>query len=858
MNGMLKLKFNEKIKSNFVALPKHFINNNSNVTIVKLHKRTEFTESLYYACIGLNSSELNVLEMNPSTARIMGLRSEEYIKISTEQDYIEAETITLEPLTNYDYTIIEENSSFFEEHLLDQILVVYDQLVFPFVLFDNRIVFVKVKSDIKNKPLILKQDCEVEVMFKPAEAKEDTVAKEMPLLAESIIKLSMRVDPLTVRLSRSFLDSLKIDYNDVKNYLCNFSFSFHDNAQGVKHILSRVADTSTINKVYAIVNSDDKDEDKLFNLSNNSLNKFPYKTNFWANIVIDDSLDDFILMNESSVITNTLLFNRDIVNVLCFKQEYFNLSDETYKNFLKENLIIEYYYNNNFNDKGIDTIKTHLIESLEKFGSIIFNLDFYYNFKENNCDILFKINFTCEESKYYELLNRLKINPNKHNLNNKSLPIIEPFILVNDKTLFDNIKFSFKNEISIITNYNLGNKQMRHIINPFHINDEMFNTLETESLNKDIKQSEIIKKVKSFFKNKSSIGISFIMFPKDYNENLFFFQLKETLDNSFENVTTIRLNLNIFNLNNYADLEIAKTYIKSLLKENLSNKKEGRSIFIIDSLERLKKPESNNETFKNDAFMVLTSTLKNYLSKYHKLNLRKGNTFYFIFALTGVSSLNEYIFHNLLFNKIKIGFISQSESKEILQKILPEGMNNDEALVAELSEYCKNFIFSDFIKIYKNLPTVNNIKAFFNKYIPINLTDDKIVKLENDFSEIGGLRLAKEDINDTIQLSLKCETLFGNNLPIKLSSGILLIGPSGCGKTLIASAMAKQFKINFYSVKGPEILNKYIGASEAAIREIFEKAKKTIPCIVFFDEFDSIAPKRGSGSSGVTDRVNIL
>lgn len=86
-------------------------------------------------------------------------------------------------------------------------------------------------------------------------------------------------------------------------------------------------------------------------------------------------------------------------------------------------------------------------------------------------------------------------------------------------------------------------------------------------------------------------------------------------------------------------------------------------------------------------------------------------------------------------------------------------------------------------------------------------------------------------------------------------SGILLYGPPGCGKTFIAAAAANELGMNFFSVKGPELLNKYIGASEQAVRDIFEKADNVKPSIVFFDEFDAIVPRRNSGSTNVTDRV---
>lgn len=82
-----------------------------------------------------------------------------------------------------------------------------------------------------------------------------------------------------------------------------------------------------------------------------------------------------------------------------------------------------------------------------------------------------------------------------------------------------------------------------------------------------------------------------------------------------------------------------------------------------------------------------------------------------------------------------------------------------------------------------------------------------------------------------------------------------MYGFPGCGKTLLASAVAKECGLNFISVKGPEILNKYIGASEKSVRDLFERAQAARPCVLFFDEFDSIAPKRGHDSTGVTDRV---
>jgi len=122
------------------------------------------------------------------------------------------------------------------------------------------------------------------------------------------------------------------------------------------------------------------------------------------------------------------------------------------------------------------------------------------------------------------------------------------------------------------------------------------------------------------------------------------------------------------------------------------------------------------------------------------------------------------------------------------------------------------------------------------------------------WSDIGGLSATKEMLKETFELPTQFARLFAN-APLKLRSGLMLYGPPGCGKTLLASAVAKECGLNFVSVKGPELLNKYIGASEQSVRDVFGRAAAAKPCILFFDEFEAIAPARGGESTGVTDRV---
>ncbi|MCX8184018.1 MAG: CDC48 family AAA ATPase, partial [Crenarchaeota archaeon] len=123
------------------------------------------------------------------------------------------------------------------------------------------------------------------------------------------------------------------------------------------------------------------------------------------------------------------------------------------------------------------------------------------------------------------------------------------------------------------------------------------------------------------------------------------------------------------------------------------------------------------------------------------------------------------------------------------------------------------------------------------------------------WDDIGGLEDVKRELITSIEWPLRFPELF-KKLNIRQPKGILLYGPPGTGKTLLAKALATESEANFISIKGPELLSKWVGESERGIREVFRKARQVAPCIIFFDEIDSIAPLRGRDvSSDVTERV---
>ena len=124
------------------------------------------------------------------------------------------------------------------------------------------------------------------------------------------------------------------------------------------------------------------------------------------------------------------------------------------------------------------------------------------------------------------------------------------------------------------------------------------------------------------------------------------------------------------------------------------------------------------------------------------------------------------------------------------------------------------------------------------------------------WESVGGLEDTKERLRETIQWPLDYPGVF-EAMDVDAAKGVLLYGPPGTGKTLMAKAVANEAQSNFISIKGPELLNKYVGESEKGVREVFEKARSNAPTVIFFDEIDSIAGERGArmGDSGVGERV---
>eukprot|EP00754_Rhynchopus_humris_P041475 Rhum_TRINITY_DN25040_c0_g1::Rhum_TRINITY_DN25040_c0_g1_i1::g.181007::m.181007/K13339/PEX6, PXAAA1; peroxin-6 len=187
--------------------------------------------------------------------------------------------------------------------------------------------------------------------------------------------------------------------------------------------------------------------------------------------------------------------------------------------------------------------------------------------------------------------------------------------------------------------------------------------------------------------------------------------------------------------------------------------------------------------------------------------------------------------------------VASSAVKHALTRVTQHLASSKTTLLAGASDAGILLEFSDFAAAVSGYSKAHQISVSTN-----------VQKVS--WKDIGGLKEAKEEILECIHLPLTQPQLFSDS-GLKPRVGILMYGPPGCGKTLLAKGVATECGLNFISVKGPEMLNMYVGESEKNIRELFAKARKAAPCVVFFDELDALVPNRGAkgDSGGVMDRI---
>ncbi len=275
-------------------------------------------------------------------------------------------------------------------------------------------------------------------------------------------------------------------------------------------------------------------------------------------------------------------------------------------------------------------------------------------------------------------------------------------------------------------------------------------------------------------------------------------------------------------------------------------------LYLKNLKERLKIEKENKEEIEKE--------IKNNLDKYDTLK-----------KLSKELSNNEIKNHKII---KEMG----SKEKDLLNSIFLEGMKE------ELARKTHGFVGADLEALTKEAAMsvlrehLPKIKMDSEEDIPLDILENLIIKNDNfkdalkivrpsamrevlvetpniGWSEVGGLEGIKQDLKEAVEWPMKHPESF-KRLGIKPPKGILLYGPPGTGKTLLAKAVAKESEANFIQVKGPSLLSMWVGKSEEGMRKIFERARQVAPCIIFFDEIDALAGKRGAETgTKVTERV---
>ncbi|MGD9276846.1 MAG: CDC48 family AAA ATPase [Candidatus Pacearchaeota archaeon] len=321
-------------------------------------------------------------------------------------------------------------------------------------------------------------------------------------------------------------------------------------------------------------------------------------------------------------------------------------------------------------------------------------------------------------------------------------------------------------------------------------------------------------------------------------------------------------------------------------EENLRGKfeeaeKNAPSIIFIDEIDAIapKRGESHDQAEKRVVTQLLTSMD----------GLKSRGQVVVMAATNRPDDLDEALRRPGRFDReLRINPPIEAARREILQihtRNMP--LENREGLLDEISKNTLGYTGAD-IEVLCKEAALKSIKPFYKSLIKFNSEESseeekkkligkisvtrenflealKIVepsamrevlinKPDTKWSDVGGLDKAKEKLRELVELPLLRPDLY-SKAGIKPSKGILLFGPPGTGKTLLAKAVANESNANFISVKGPELVSKWVGESEKHVREIFKKARQVAPAIIFFDEFDSISKLRGASMSDSTERI---
>lgn len=337
------------------------------------------------------------------------------------------------------------------------------------------------------------------------------------------------------------------------------------------------------------------------------------------------------------------------------------------------------------------------------------------------------------------------------------------------------------------------------------------------------------------------------------------------------------INVAVFNCAQYKGRKVDSIIkdMKSMLMSCLQTAPSVLIVFNLDSLAAISHEE--HQTQEGEYLQKLSNSIRHLLEDFtHDY----GNLVSVLVTVSKLSNLNKVLHRSfgyyLFKNVVKIPNLESEDRRELFKRLLLYGASDvkiDKNLdwekyvrltegyqIGDICQFADRVIFFAVKENYKSpLLTeelMNKSLAISNQHCLEGIRTEAIDGEENvDLTEkIPGMDSVVETLEEVLIWPTKFPKIFQNS-PLRNQAGILLFGAPGTGKGFIVSQITKRWNLRMISIKGPELLAKYIGQSEENVRNLFEKAKSAKPCVLFFDEFDSLAPRRGHDSTGVTDRV---
>lgn len=313
--------------------------------------------------------------------------------------------------------------------------------------------------------------------------------------------------------------------------------------------------------------------------------------------------------------------------------------------------------------------------------------------------------------------------------------------------------------------------------------------------------------------------------------------------------------------------------IRELFK---SAKETAPSLILIDEIDSIaSKREFSQRDMERRVIAQLTSSMDHINDDF----LKGGSLSIVIGTTSQPDSLDPSLRRAGRFDhEIKIPIPSEFDRVDILMKLSSNFSISNDVDFSEIAKCCPGYVAADLFSLFRSASNFALDRVFTNSvhdlsetitclkidhsdflnalkgFQPSSKREGYITIPDISWEDIGALESVREELSFAVVEPIKNRSLF-ESFGLFSPCGVLLWGPPGCGKTMLAKAIANESHSNFISVKGPELVNKFVGESERAIRNLFDRARSSSPCIIFFDEIDSICPKRNEINENSSSRI---